>query len=220
MPENRSSSGLLGLALFVFAPLIAVTIFCVISYNGIIDREEAVVAAWSQVESNYQRRADLIPNLVKTVQAYADNEMLIQTEVAEARTRVAEKLTGLKQATESADKAKADGKAITEDEAKMKEFSDAEQQVGQAVVNVLGLGEAYPNLRANENFLQLQSQLEGSENRINVARMNFNAAAEDFNASIRRLPGSLLAGAGNFRRKAYFAADKGAAKAPDVKFNE
>lgn len=223
MPDNHFSgnrfSGLTGLALFVFLPLVLVTFFFVMSYNGLVDKEEAVIAAWSQVESNYQRRADLVPNLVKTVQAYADTEAFIQTEVAAARADVAERLGALKTASDKSAAAQ-DGKEIITDEKKMEEFSQSEQEVGQAVLRVLALAESYPTLRSNENFLELQSQLEGTENRINVARVNFNTAAETFNAAIRRLPGSLLAGAGDFRRKAYFKADKGADKAPEVKFNE
>lgn len=220
MSENRSSSGLLGLALFVLLPLVVVTAFCGISYNNLVDKEEAVFGAWSQVESSYQRRADLVPNLVKTVQAYADTETFIQTEVAASHAEVAEKLSSLQKASESSAQHKENGKGIINDEQKMQNFSDAEKEMGQAVMSVLALAESFPTLRSNENFLELQSQLEGTENRINVARIRFNEAAEAFNASIRKLPGNLLAGIGNFQRKAYFAADKGASKAPEVKMNE
>lgn len=220
MPENRSFPVLMGFGLFVFLPAVAVTGIFAVSYNGLVDREEAVFAAWSQVESNYQRRADLVPNLVRAVQAYADHEAVVQTEAADSHARIAAALGDLQQAQAKAEKTGAEGKVIVNDEEKLKELSGAEQEVGQALMRVLALGESFPGLRANENFLQLQAQLEGTENRINVARMNFNAAAEDFNASIRRLPGSLLAKAGGFRRKAYFAADKAAAQAPAVKFNE
>lgn len=220
MSDNRGFSGLLGFGLFVFLPMVAVTGFFALSYNGLVDKEEAVFGAWSQVESNYQRRADLVPNLIKTVQAYADHEAVVQTEVADSHVMIATMLGDLTSAQEGAEKAADGGKDIVNDEERMNDLSAAEQKVADALMKVLALGESFPGLRASENFQQLQAQLEGTENRINVARMNFNSAAEAFNAAIRKLPGNILANAGGFKRKAYFAADKSAAKVPEVRFNE
>jgi LemA protein len=171
-------------------------------YNQLVSMEEGVKGAWSQVENVYQRRADLIPNLVNTVKGYADFEQKTLTQVIEARS----KATGV---TVNADNL---------DQASIQQFQQAQQGLSSALSRLMVVVERYPDLKANQNFLDLQSQLEGTENRIAVERRNFNQTAQNYNAQIRRFPNNIFAGMFGFERKAYFEADKGANKAPEVKF--
>lgn len=220
MQKNLSSG--LSVTLFVLVPVILIVGFLSVSYNGIVSKEEEVFGAWSQVESNYQRRADLVPNLVKTVQAYADHERQTLKEVTVERTAwlnpLVESAEGLAAATADADKATVGSKDKLSDEEHMKAVSLSQKAVTDKLTRFMGVVEGYPSLRASDNFLALQDQLEGAENRINTARMAFNDKAREFNASIRRIPGSLMAGLGGFKRKAYFEADQGAEKAPEANF--
>jgi LemA protein len=170
------------------------------SYNNMVNKDEEVSQQWAQVENQYQRRMDLIPNLVSTVKGYADFEKSTLTAVIEARA--------------SATQVKVDPKNLTPES--LQKFQEAQGQLGSALGRLLVVAEQYPNLKANENFLELQSQLEGTENRITVERNKFNQAAKDFNIYIRRFPQNILAGMYGFKNKAYFEADKGAEKAPDV----
>lgn len=190
------------LALLILASLTLALSGC--GYNEIQQKEEAVFKAWADVEATYQRRADLIPNLVETVKAYAAHERETLTEVTEARAQV-----GKVQLT-------ADDLA---DPAKMQQFQAAQGQLSGALSRLLLVVERYPDLKANENFRDLQHQLEGTENRINVARQRFNEAVQIFNTSIRVFPNNLT---NNFllklARKEPFKADEGAAEAPKVKF--
>lgn len=190
------------LALLILASLTLALSGC--GYNEIQQKEEAVFKAWADVEATYQRRADLIPNLVETVKAYAAHERETLTEVTEARAQV-----GKVQLT-------ADDLA---DPAKMQQFQAAQGQLSGALSRLLLVVERYPDLKANENFRDLQHQLEGTENRINVARQRFNEAVQLFNTSIRVFPNNLT---NNFllklARKEPFKADEGAAEAPKVKF--
>ncbi len=172
------------------------------TYNGFVSQQEGVDAAWSQVENVYQRRADLIPNLVATVKGYAKHEQETLDKVVSARAKATQ---------------------ITVDpenlnEASLKKYQEAQGELGSALGKLLAITENYPDLKANENFLQLQSQLEGTENRIAVERKNFNEMAQSYNASIRQFPGNMLAGMFGFERKPYFEAEKGAEKAPEVNF--
>lgn len=172
------------------------------TYNGFVSQQEGVDAAWSQVENVYQRRADLIPNLVATVKGYAKHEQETLDKVVSARAKATQ---------------------ITVDpenlnEASLKKYQEAQGELGSALGKLLAITENYPDLKANENFLQLQSQLEGTENRIAVERKNFNEMAQSYNASIRQFPGNVLAGMFGFERKPYFEAEKGAEKAPEVNF--
>ena len=173
-------------------------------YNTIQQNEEAVIAAWGDVEATYQRRADLIPNLVKTVKAYAAHEQDTFTEVTNARAKVG-------QMNISADK--------LGDVATMQQFQQAQGELSGALSRLLVVAERYPDLKANENFRDLQNQLEGTENRINVARQRYNATVQTFNTSIRTFPNSLT---NKFllhlERKEPFKADAGAATAPKVSF--
>jgi LemA protein len=174
------------------------------SYNSIVQLDEKVNQAWSQVENQYQRRADLIPNLIAIVQGYADFEKGVLTEVTELRSKVGQI------------KLSADDLA---DEEKFKQFQEAQDKLSGALSRLLVVAENYPNLKANENFLTLQSQLEGTENRIAVERKKFNEAVQEYNTTIRRFPTLITAKLFGFKEKQYFKSAPGTDKAPDVKFN-
>jgi LemA protein len=207
---NRSLSGILTAG----SALALVVILLAVSYNGLISKEEAVFGAWADVESTLQRRADLIPSLVETVSGYVEHERETLESVAEIRGRAIDRVAGnqaeLREALDSVDK--------LESESALAAVQKASTEVDAALMEILALAEDYPELRASDQFLELQGQLEGTENRINVARLRFNETVERFNGAIRRVPGSLLAGLGGFRRKAYFKADEGSAAKPEVEF--
>ena len=171
-------------------------------YNGLVKQDEVVKNAWNNVQSDYQRRADLIPNLVNTVKGEANFEQTTLQNVIEARSK--------------ATQMKVDPENLTPE--KIKEFQAAQGQLSQALGRLLMITENYPNLKANEAFRNLQTQLEGTENRIKVARNDFNAAVKDYNVKVRSFPVNLLAGAFGFSPKEGFAAEAGAEKAPEVKF--
>lgn len=171
-------------------------------YNSMVSKEEAVTAQWSQVENVYQRRADLIPNLVSTVKGYADFEQETLTAVVEARA----KATSI-----NVDPTKLDEQGI-------KNFQAAQDELSGALSRLMVVVEQYPDLKANQNFMDLQAQLEGTENRIAVERKKFNEAVQDYNTYIRKFPNNLIAGMFDFDKKAYFEADQGAEKAPKVEF--
>ncbi len=172
-------------------------------YNSLVAFDEQVKQAWSQVENQYQRRLDLIPNLVETVKGYAAQEREIFEKVAEARSRVG-------QFTVTSD-------ILTNPDAFQK-FQQAQDQLGSALTRLLAVAENYPNLKSNENFLTLQAQLEGTENRIAVERKRFNEAVQNFNTKIRRFPASIVAGVTGFSQKDYFHGQPGAEQTPRVKF--
>lgn len=172
------------------------------AYNGLVTAEENVNNQWSNVETQYQRRADLIPNLVNTVKGYATHER--------------ETLEGVMEARSKATQITIDPSNLTAE--KLQEYQQAQGAVASALGRLIAVSEQYPDLKANQNFLELQAQLEGTENRINVARKNFNDAAQEFNTSIRRFPKSIVAGIFGFERRAYFEAADGADKAPEVQF--
>ena len=179
-----------------------VVIFFYATYNGFVNKEEGVKTAWANVETQYQRRADLIPNLVNTVKGYAAHETQTFTEVTEARA----KATSINLSADD----------LTPE--KLAEFQQAQQKVGSALGRLIAVAEQYPDLKANQNFLELQAQLEGTENRIAVARTRFNDATRQYNVTIRRFPANLIAGMFGFDQKAYFAAEEGAQTVPEVKF--
>ena len=177
-------------------------IFCYTTYNGLVEKDEAVATAWSNVETQYQRRADLIPNLVNTVKGYAAHESETLESVIAARSAA----TSIN---------------LTADELtpeKIAEYQAAQQQVRSALGRLIAIAEIYPDLKANQNFLELQAQLEGTENRIAVARKEFNEIARTYNVAVRRFPANLVAGICGFDTKAYFEADEAAAQAPVVQF--
>ncbi|CAN5645319.1 LemA family protein [soil metagenome] len=174
------------------------------SYNSLVKEQENVNSAWAQVENQYQRRADLIPNLVATVKGVADFEKSTLTEVTDARSRVGQvKIT-------------ADD---LNDPEKLKQFQAAQDNLSGALQRLLVVSENYPQLKSNENFLQLQSQLEGTENRISVERRKFNEAAQSYNTSIRSFPAVISAKIFGFNEKAYFQSVPGSDKAPEVNFD-
>jgi len=171
-------------------------------YNSLVTQEESVNSQWANVESQYQRRADLIPNLVSTVKGYATHESSTLEGVVAARAK--------------ATQVTVDPTKLTPE--KLQEFQAAQGQVSSALGKLLMISENYPDLKANQNFLELQAQLEGTENRISVERGRFNDFAKEFNTAIRRFPKSIIASFGNFQKKPYFEAEKGSEKAPTVKF--
>ncbi|MBO6537693.1 MAG: LemA family protein [Balneolaceae bacterium] len=172
--------------------------------NGLVEREENVESAWAQVENQYQRRADLIPNLVNTVRGAADFEQETLTAVIEARSQA----TSINVSSDDLN-----------DPAKLQQFQAAQQQLSGALSRLLVSVERYPELKANNNFRDLQAQLEGTENRIATERKRFNDAAQSYNTSIRKFPTSIIASIGGFDRKAYFEAEQGAEQAPTVDFS-
>lgn len=172
------------------------------TYNGMVSSDEGVKAAWAQVENVYQRRADLIPNLVATVKGYAEHESSTLEAVVAARAK-ATQVTVDPESLSDSDIAK---------------FQSAQGELGNAIGRLLVSVEAYPELKANENFKELQAQLEGTENRIATERMKFNDAARAYNTMIRSFPQNILASIFNFGPKGYFQASEGAETAPKVEF--
>ncbi len=214
---NNYLSGAIAAALLLIVPLL----LFVWSYNSIVEKEEAVFSAWAQVESNYQRRSELIPNLIETVSTYLEYERGTLKEITEARSGPAgsleEAVSGLIDTQdETASLLSASDEKLLEDKGRLDKLASAEQELKNRISGIFAIAEDYPDLRSSDQMLALQSELEGTENRINVARMRFNEAAESFNSAIRKLPGSLIASLGNFRRKAYFKADEGAEDAVEV----
>ncbi len=167
-----------------------------------VTEQESVETAWAQVENQYQRRADLIPNLVNTVKGYAAHESSTLENVIAARAKAT-------QVTVDAANATAE---------QMAAYQAAQGELSQALGRLMAIAEAYPDLKANTNFRDLQAQLEGTENRITIARQNFNEAAKNYNTMIRRFPKNVLAAMFGFEKKPYFEAESGAQKAPQVQF--
>ena len=188
--------------IIVIAIVAVVAIWAVSAYNGLVNLDEGVANKWGDVETQYQRRADLIPNLVNTVKGYAAHEQETLESVVAARS----------QATQI----KVDPENLTPE--KLDEFQKAQGEVTSALGKLLAITENYPDLKANQNFLELQAQLEGTENRINVARVNFNDATKKYNTAIRRFPKNILAGMFGFEKRSYFEAQDGAETAPQVQF--
>ena len=172
-------------------------------YNGFVTAEQGVNEKWAQVQNVYQRRADLIPNLVETVKGFAAQEKTVLEEVTRARASA-----GSITATPE----------LLNDPANFKRFQDAQNQLGGALSRLLVTVERYPELKSNQNFLALQSQLEGTENRITVERMRFNEAVRDYNTRIKLMPGALVARVMGFKEKAFFEAVPGGETVPKVKF--
>lgn len=184
------------------AVIAIVLLWGVWGYNGLVNDSENVDNNWANVETQYQRRADLIPNLVNTVKGYATHEK--------------ETLEGVMKARSEAIQTKVDPTNLTPQ--KLAEYQKAQAGISQALGRLMVIQERYPDLKANQNFQELQAQLEGTENRINVARKDFNDAAKKYNVSIRSFPKNILAKMFGFEKKVYFEAQSGAEKAPEVKF--
>lgn len=188
--------------IIVIALVAIVAIWAVSGYNNLVKLDESVSTAWSNVENQYQRRADLIPNLVNTVKGYAAHEKETLEAVMSARSKAT-------QMTVDADN-------LTPE--KLQEYQKAQGEIGAALGRLLAITEAYPDLKANDNFKELQAQLEGTENRISVERRNFNEVARSYNTAVRTFPKTIIASMFGFDKRPYFEAEEGANKAPEVQF--
>ena len=189
-----------GVVLLAIAMLVS---WGISSYNNMVSLDQSVIQQWSQVENQYQRRADLIPNLVNTVKGYADFEKEVLTKVTEARAKVSQfNITP----------------EVLNDPQAFAKFQSLQGELSGALSRLLETVENYPQLKANENFLQLQAQLEGTENRISVERKKFNEVVQQYNTTIKRFPASMLAGMFGFGEKQYFKAIQGAETPPKVEF--
>jgi len=191
------------IVLIAIAGILILGVFWGISkYNGLVSKDEAVNGQWANVENQYQRRADLIPNLVATVKGYAKHE--------------SETLEGVVAARAKATQVTVDADNLTPE--KLQKYQAAQGELSSALGKLLMITENYPELKANQNFIELQAQLEGTENRITTERGRFNDLAKEFNASIRKFPTNIIASITGFDKKAYFEAEAGSEKAPKVEF--
>lgn len=192
----------LSVTAIVLIVLAVIVVWGIGAYNSLVKNEEGVKSAWSQVENVYQRRADLIPNLVATVKGYATHESATLEGVVEARAKAAQMTVNVDDLSEE----------------KIAEFQKAQGELGSALGRLMAITEAYPDLKANENFRDLQAQLEGTENRIAVERKAYNQVAQEYNTSIRVFPRNIIASVFGFKVKGYFEAEEGAQTAPKVEF--
>lgn len=190
--------------IWIWIVVVAVVVFGYgyATYNSFVKLDEEVNGAWANVETQYQRRSDLIPNLVNTVKGYASHESQTLEEVTEARARATSVNLSADELTPEA----------------LERFQQAQVGVQSALGRLIAVSESYPDLKANQNFLELQAQLEGTENRIAVARKDFNESARGYNVAIRRFPANLVARLCGFEQKPYFSAAEGAESAPAVNF--
>jgi LemA protein len=216
---NRALSTVLGIGVLILVPLLV----WVITHNSLVAREERVFEAWADTESNMQRRADLIPALVDTVSRYLEHERGTFTEVSGQRAAALKEAKAsldelIRAARDTAELMRQRGAAAVEDEGLLRALGEAEARMGAGIRTVMAVAEAYPELRSSDQFLELQGQLEGTENRINVARMRFNESVRSYNTAIRYLPGNLVASLGNFHRKAYFQSSDEAKLVPALAF--
>ena len=203
MSNNVTKAGGLSKNTMIIGAVVAVLVLWAISaYNGMVGEEEKATTAWAGVQSAYQRRADFIPNLVNVVKGYASHEK--------------ETLEGVVNARAKATSINVNADNLSPE--KLQEFQQAQGELSQALGRLIAVSEAYPDLKANENFMDLQKQLEGTENRINEARNTFNSAVQNYNMKIRKFPNTLLAGIFGFDKMAKFEADAAAQKAPEVQF--
>lgn len=186
----------------IIAVLAALTFWMVGKYNAMVTAEENVKTAWAQVENQYQRRSDLIPNLVATVKGYAAHESQVMESVVAARAKATQVVVDPSQASPE----------------QLAAYQASQGELSQALGRLLAVTENYPDLKADKNFRDLQEQLEGTENRITVARNAFNESAKEYNRLIRLFPNNIVASIFGFQQKAYFAAEAGAEKAPVVAF--
>lgn len=187
----------------VLAILAIVVLWGIYSYNGLVSKDENIASQWGNVESSYQRRADLIPNIVNTAKGYAEFEQETLTKVIEARSK--------------ATSVTIDPTNITP--AQLEQFQEVQSGLSSALARLLAVFERYPDLKANENFKELINELERTENRINVERNRYNEVVNPYNTSVRSFPTSLIAGTFGFEKKAYFEAEEGTDQAPEVEFD-
>lgn len=191
--------------ILVVATVMAMSSLSSCNYNSLVEKEQAVDQAWAQVENQYQRRADLIPNLVNTVKGYSEHESETYIKVTEARS-------GLSEAYNAAE-------AIKNPQSNIQAYQEAQSKLKGALdIYVNAVREAYPDLKANQNFINLQTQLEGTENRISTERQRYTEAVKEYNTSIKKFPTNIYAGWFGFKEKEQFKAEAGAAKAPKVEF--
>lgn len=186
----------------VLLALVSVILFSSCGYNKMVEMDEQVTASWAQVENVYQRRADLIPNLVNTVKGYAEHEQETLTGVIEARSKAT---------SVNVDPTKLNAQSL-------QQFNQAQEGLSSALSRLMVVVERYPDLKANQNFMELQAQLEGTENRIAVERRKFNQTTQTYNAYIRKFPRVIYASWFGFEKKTYFEAQQGAEQAPEVQF--
>ena len=186
----------------ILAVVAVIVVWAIAGYNGLVSNEESVNQTWANVESAYQRRMDLIPNLVNTVKGYAEHEKETLQAVTDARTK--------------ATSINIDPSTATPEQ--MEAWMSAQHSMSSALGRLIAVSESYPELKANENFRDLQAQLEGTENRIKVERDRYNAAVKEYNVKIRRFPSNILASLFGFDKRTMFEAQEGAAEAPEVKF--
>ena len=199
-PKSRRG---LTITIIVVAVVLLLVFWGVGQYNSIVVLDEQVNTSWSQVENQYQRRADLIPNLVETVKGYASHERETLEGVINARAKASQPIVQA-------------GDGMTQEQ--LNQFQQAQGDLTSALNRLMVVVERYPELKADENFRQLQAQLEGTENRITTARMNFNNEAQQYNTKVRRFPTNIFAGLFGFHQRPYFQAEAGAEQAPQVKF--
>lgn len=190
--------------ILIGAVIASLFIFTGCGYNGLVSQREAVEQQWANVENQYQKRADLVPNLVATVKGFAKHEEKVFTEIAESRSKLGGGLVM--------------DSSITDDPEKLEQFQKAQGQLSAGLGRLLALTENYPELKSNANFLDLQSQLEGIENRISTERKRYNDAVGAYNKAIQMFPGAITARMFHFEKKAYFKAEEGAKAAPKVEF--
>lgn len=195
---NKNSILLIGFIGF----LVIIGLWIGSAYNKMVTEEENVSSLWANVENQYQRRGDLIPNLVATVKGYAKHESSTLEGVVAARAKATQITVNPEDLTPE----------------KLQEYQKAQGKITSALGRLMMITESYPDLKANQNFLELQAQLEGTENRISVERNRFNEMAKEYNASIRRFPTNIMAGMFGFEKKPYFEAEEGTEKAPKVEF--
>ena len=188
--------------IIILAAIVLLVIAGVSAYNGLVSKEEGVKNAWSNVENQYQRRSDLIPNLVNTVKGYAAHEQETFQSVTEARSKATQMSVAMDDLTPE----------------KLQAYQEAQGEVGRALGRLLAISENYPELKANENFKELQAQLEGTENRIAVERRKFNETVRQYNTSIRKFPLNLFAAVFGFEQSAYFEAEESSREVPEVAF--
>ncbi|MBQ3539960.1 MAG: LemA family protein [Bacteroidaceae bacterium] len=188
--------------IIIIAILAIVVIWAISAYNSMVTQEEEVSKAWGDVETTYQRRADLIPNLVNTVKGYAKHESGTLEEVTAARAKATQMNISVDELTEE----------------NIRKYQQTMNEMNSALSRLLAISENYPDLKASENFSELQAQIEGTENRINEARKRYNTAVKEYNITVRRFPGNIVAGIFGFEKKGEFRASEGAENAPRVSF--